>query len=488
VHVGGPGEGPQIEANLELVRRGFELFNEGDLDALFAEVFHPDVDYSGDPDLSALAGFPAEAHGVEAVRAVWEAFFAIFDEIQLTELDAVPGEGDEVFASAHMITQGGTSEVPIDPRLHFAFEVSAGRWRFLSAKLDRTAAVAALRAWQAGAVVLGRQMADATEAEERHRSRNPALASPLAGVAYDAETGALDLHRWVDSPVDRAVAAFVSAYAEMGQEEAVAARAALTMDDFYTLFAFARRSALASLRGRAEPSLRDGLAAVSAIDLDRVDWRDALVVAELLAWAMATAGRNHTEEFRRVASLQDDAMHEALRPIAERPPAELSPGMWRCVTTRAGPVLVSSNFGPFEPTVDLLGAANAIQDVLEADVYRVHGIAVGGELPPVWLSGHVESALNAIRACVTVSATPAPSPDDQQLLAFIAEAASAEDAAMLASAAVSADWHEALGVSYGAACCVVIANSVVVGVPAFERPGALERFADPVASALREAA
>jgi class 3 adenylate cyclase len=106
-------------AKLETVRRGFELFNTGNLDTLFAQVFHPDVDYSGDPRVSALAGFPADAKGVEEVRAVWAAFFAMFDEVHLSEVELTSGEGDSVFGRAHLLTRGGASEVPIDaPPFH----------------------------------------------------------------------------------------------------------------------------------------------------------------------------------------------------------------------------------------------------------------------------------------------------------------------------------------------------------------------------------
>jgi hypothetical protein len=338
-------------------------------------------------------------------------------------------------------------------------------------------------------------MADATEAEERHRRKSGGLPSPLEGVAYDPSTGALDLHRWVESPVDRAVASFASTYADLGPDEAARVRAALRMDDFYTLLAFARRSALSSLRGSTDPSLADGLAAVSAVELERVDWRDAVVAGELLAWAMARAGLDHATEFRRLEPQQDDAMKQALRPIAARPAGELSPGMWRCVTTPAGPALAGDDFERFEPTADLVAIAITLQDVLEADVYRVGSIDVGSELPSVWLTAtdedQLERALHTIRACVSVNAKPEPeattSAEDQHFVIFIAEAGVDDDAVMLATAAVSTDWYEALGVSHGAVCCVMIARSFVTGAPAFEGPGALDRFADPVASALRQA-
>lgn len=344
-------------------------------------------------------------------------------------------------------------------------------------------------------VVLGQQMADASKAEKRHRRKARRMQSPLEGVAYDPSTGALDLHRWVESPVDEAVASFASGFGDLGPDKALQVRAALRMDDFYTLLTFARRSALASLRGRPEPALGEGLAALSAVELERVDWRDAVVAGELLAWAMARAGLDHAAEFRRLEPLQDDALREALRSITEARPGELSPGMWRCVSTKAGPVLMGDDFEPFEPSVDLAGVAIALQDVLEADVYSVNSIDVGSELPSVWLAAgdedQLEPALNAIRACVTVNANPkptaTPTAEDQHFVVFIAEAATSDDAAKLASTAKSTDSHEALGVSHGVVCCVLVARSFVMGVTAFEGPGALDRFAGPVASVLRDA-
>lgn len=88
------------------VQRGFELFNAGDLETLFTETFDPEIAYRGDPDISALAGFPTDAEGVSGVRAVWEGFFAMFDEVQLTEVELAPEDEHTVLGSCHMVTQG----------------------------------------------------------------------------------------------------------------------------------------------------------------------------------------------------------------------------------------------------------------------------------------------------------------------------------------------------------------------------------------------
>ncbi len=120
---------------LAAVQRGFDLFNAGDLDTLFTETFDPEIAYRGDPDISALAGFPTDAEGAIAVRAVWEAFFGMFDEIQLTEIELTLENEHTVLGRCHMVARGGWSGIPIDVPFHFAWVLRDGRWAFMAAQV-----------------------------------------------------------------------------------------------------------------------------------------------------------------------------------------------------------------------------------------------------------------------------------------------------------------------------------------------------------------
>ena len=117
---------------LRAIERGFDLFNSGDLETLFSETFDPEISYRGDPDISALAGFPTDAEGVDGVRAVWEGFFAMFDQVQLTEVELAPEDEETVLGSCHMVTQGGSSGIPIDAPFYFAWVLRDGRWAFMA--------------------------------------------------------------------------------------------------------------------------------------------------------------------------------------------------------------------------------------------------------------------------------------------------------------------------------------------------------------------
>jgi hypothetical protein len=135
------------EANLATVRRGIELFNAGNLETLFKEVFHPDIDYDGEPNISVLTGLPVQVTGVDEVGMVWESFFAMFDEVTLSEIVLETNADGNVLGSCRMLLRGGASQVPIDAPFYLAWVLRDGRWRFLAAKLDRDEAKRALADW-----------------------------------------------------------------------------------------------------------------------------------------------------------------------------------------------------------------------------------------------------------------------------------------------------------------------------------------------------
>ena len=139
--------GEASTADLAAIRRGFELFNAGDLDALHSEVFDPEIDYSGDPQISVLTGLPVEVKGGREVLAVWEGFFAMFDDVSATEIAVEPTPDGPVLGSCRMLARGGASEVPIDALFHFAWVLRDERWRFMAVKLRRDEVERALADW-----------------------------------------------------------------------------------------------------------------------------------------------------------------------------------------------------------------------------------------------------------------------------------------------------------------------------------------------------
>jgi hypothetical protein len=272
-------------------------------------------------------------------------------------------------------------------------------------------------------------------------------------------------------------------------------RAALTQDDFYTLLLFAWRAALRTLRTKDPTPARAAINALSLIELKRVDPRDPPAGVALASYAISRVGASATASLERAASVSEPGMASVFARFAGEP-VSLSDWLQREVETDEGVALVGDHGSRFAPTVDLLSISYAISAAVDADVWRVTDLSVGAEFSSVWLDGRnrrkVERALGSLRGCATVSAkllpTASPTAHAQMLIAFIAQADSAQDAGLLSDSAhaASGGGHVAIGEARGPICVVVVSRSFYGSVESYERGESLERFRPAIRAALAE--
>lgn len=310
--------------------------------------------------------------------------------------------------------------------------------------------------------------------------------SPLAGVEYLAARGEFDLFRFVPSAVDDVVLDFLGSRRGLGRDERAAVRAALTMDDFYTLLAFAQRSALRTLRERDAALVAAGIDAVSMIDAGRIDWRDAVVATALLAYTGGRTGLDVAPLLAAAAEASEPGTAGILTRFVQERVDRLGRWGYRELSTPSGPVLASDWGRPFAPTADLASATLAVPGLFDQDVWVVSRVVTGSQLAPVWLraddGGAAERALGSVVACVSVeaalAATASPAAADQRLTVWIVECSEAGAAATIAGAAGPGPrgGFEAIGIAAGPLCAVMISRSVMAGAGPYERAGSLERF------------
>lgn len=339
-------------------------------------------------------------------------------------------------------------------------------------------------------VVLGAELAAARDAEQLHQTTSHGP-SPLGGLKYDPAAGELSLFRFEESAVDDQVAAVVGTAFSSDNATLASARDAMTQDDLYTLLAFARRRAVATLRERDCEHIEEGFTALALVDSDRVDWRDAAVAAGLLAYAgrtMATLEDAVERSSRRALA----PMSQIIRTHASRPSNGLAAGGFREVTMPWGVSLVSDYGQRYEPNSNLLTVAAQVIAAIETDAYVVSDVTTGTDLPKVWLPSASPDALDArarIAACLSVSARPQGSggPMSQHMLViFIGEAANEGDAELLADAARRETISEtaSFGVSTADRFAVCVARPVVKGVDPLEDGNSISRFRAPLMAAM----
>jgi len=198
-------------------------------------------------------------------------------------------------------------------------------------------------------------------------------------------------------------------------------------------------------------------------------------------------------ELADAAALADAETRDIVLRHASDVPLSLRDWGYEIIQTDRGTVFADTNYAKYEPTSDLVSIALRIADIIDADQYLVDRITVASDLPAVWFRGpHHDDAVAAIermKACVSVSASPRPEsgtqPLGQMFLVFIADMLNPEDAEILVEASrLENDSYSSMTVMLGTVAATVIARSFVDGVEAIEDHTTIERFREPFQAAL----
>lgn len=333
-------------------------------------------------------------------------------------------------------------------------------------------------------VKLGTQMAEASAAQRRHEETHGAPNSPLAALRYSSIENRF--WRWVDSPIDGRIETIVTDFAALGEVERNSVRVSLSMDDFYTLLAFARRRALAVLRGSEARQIEPAFVSLAMIDIERVDWRDLMMANSLVCYAGERIGAPVADLVSRTIQLAKPKTAEALmgQPITRINLAETCG--YREVRTSEGVALFDTGYEHFSPQADLERIAFECAVALENAGYEIENISLASDLPLTWLGGRDGSAIakmaGSLSGCVAIHgvprADPARRPSGQMLLVFLGEAASEKDAREIAVAAenASSSQRTELGLASRRICAVVIQKSWMADTPPMEDAPSLERL------------
>jgi ketosteroid isomerase-like protein len=110
--------------NVEIVRRGYERFNEGDIEG-FLELCDPELEFRDLPDLPGSGVFV----GHDALRGWWAQLYDAFDELRF-DADEFIDAGDRVLVPTHGTGRGKSSGALVE--MHFS-----NVWTLSDGKLTR---------------------------------------------------------------------------------------------------------------------------------------------------------------------------------------------------------------------------------------------------------------------------------------------------------------------------------------------------------------
>src|SRR6266478_3706595 len=342
-------------------------------------------------------------------------------------------------------------------------------------------------------IVLGAPYSAALEAETARMAEGNILSSPIGPDMRYVYAGAMEVIDPHALPLDDKLTEICHRFAGSDATTRATTRTSVSMDDFYTLFDFARRSAVFALRDNQSSHIIDGLTAIAIIELKRVDFRDALVPLALLYNAAIKIGDNPDTLVRSAIALAEPNVSALMEGFINRSPDDKDLSKWgyMVVETENGPGLVLSRNKPNTPTYPMDRIAFELAQLIEADKYRA-AVELQTDLPSFWLSGIDDKMLAQALQFVVAGAQvrghlrPGTLPHipghlvQQMLHLFLVELADQSTAESLDALARAKCTREnslsMLAIRNGRLFCLVISRSAVHGENPFETAASLARF------------
>jgi hypothetical protein len=285
---------------------------------------------------------------------------------------------------------------------------------------------------------------------------------------------AANLWRWVDAPAeDQAISEFL---AIPGQ------RSHLTDGDEYTLIVFAQRCALAAVRSRDGAPVVLAIEALALVSLDKVGEDRLLQVATLVAHAASHLSDRQRARVKPALTRADEEVADVLCGEVDL----LDDAGYQELDTPAGRVILEDESGLYEPEADLVAAAYAVAEMLEADRYEVDSVGIGQTLRAIWVrqvvSPEVSAATERVTGCAHVHAFR----DFGYVGVYLAEASTVADAKAIGSAAerLSSPLHQTLGVWAGRLCAIVYAGSLNPSKPGPPAKSTMDHLRAPLRAIL----
>jgi hypothetical protein len=349
--------------------------------------------------------------------------------------------------------------------------------------------------------IIGEQMAQARAAEEQRLSKPNIGPSPLpTDLNYGAFPGEFSIADPKISPLDNQLADLCHRFAGSGLTGRSQLRHSASMDDFYTLLLFGKRSAVFAMRTRDKKHVVDGLTAVAMIEQDRIDFQDALSTLSLLHHAIKAIGANPADLFLESASLAEPKMSKLilgfLKGSEDYKDIQKSWG-YTVVETKGGPGFLGWSTEPYQPTYPMDQIAFALASYLEKDQNQPTSITLASNLPAVWLSSAdnrcLNEALKSVRAAVTVDCglrfQKSNGLAHQTLMIFLVEVSDEAAAGSLLRMSGEkrsrpAD-HVMVGVKVDRLFCLAVQRSFVAGEPPFETTSTIERLSKGISAVLK---
>lgn len=344
-----------------------------------------------------------------------------------------------------------------------------------------------------GTIVLGKEMADASEKERQRIEAGNFSQSPLPDFDYSKWPNEQSLINPTKNELDLKIIELCSNFNKYDEGKRNEVRKSFTQDDIYTLLEFSKRATLFGVRKKEPSYIYNGLVAVSMIETERCDYRDVLVALSFLNFGVQKLNLITSTVFEDATKLSEEKTGKLIKEFSEQNTKNKSlevMGGYTAIETSNGISFIETNYKKYNPEKNLAKILFDISDYVSGDKYHTGQITTGEEIASIWLSANndkkIEKIISKATGCASLSTGLRnefhPKSDMQMLLIYLAEFKENQSPQVLTEQVNNnmPTTFSRLSFVEDNIFCVVIQRATIINGEDFETNKSLKRFETPI--------
>lgn len=344
-----------------------------------------------------------------------------------------------------------------------------------------------------GTVVLGKEMADASEKERQRIEAGSFSQSPLPDFNYSKWSNEQSLINPIENELDLKIIELCIDFNKYDEGKRNEVRKSITQDNIYTLLEFSKRATLFGVRKKEPTYIHSGFVAVSMIEAERCDYRDVLVTLSFLNFGAQKLNLNTSAIFKEAIKLSEENTANLVKEYSENNTEDKSlevMGGYSAIETSNGISFIETNYEKYNPEKNLVQMLFAVSDYVFGDKYHKGQITIGEEIASTWLSADndkkIEKIISKATGCASLSTDLRnefhPKGDMQMLLIYLAEFKDDKSGQALMEQVNNntSTTFSRLSFVENNIFCIVIQEATIINAEGFETNKSLKRFETPI--------
>ncbi len=347
-------------------------------------------------------------------------------------------------------------------------------------------------------VVLGQEIADASEKEKQRIEVGGYGKSPLPDYNYSKWVGEQSLINPKEKELDLAIVKLCNEFKNSNEAKRAELRRSISQDDIYTLMEFSKRVVLWGVRKKNVSYIYNGLIAVSMIETERCDYRDVWVAMSFLNYGIQKLNLNSSkilEDALRLSEPNTSKIIQSFNNGSSNNKSIEAIGGYTEIETPDGVGFIHTNYEEYHPEKSLVKLLLNVSDYLFNDKYLKGHITIGEEITSYWLSAdkdpRIEKIISAASGCASLNTNLRsefhPKANAQMLLIYLAEFKDQKSLNILIEQSNNTKPVAFSRLSFieGDIFCLIIQRATWDGVDDFETNETLIRFELPIRALIR---